>query len=220
MIPGLVVNAFSMTTRSLERLYEKYYGGDKARRGLFDSLAAWRLLERVLYPGGFIHVTASFVFPSVVYVDNDHNAKRFFSQLDNVLSFVDKNKVYTKTPELRFHDANYESGFDEPEGSFDLLISLYAGFVSEPCKRYLKVGGILVANNSHGDAGLASINPDYQFIAVLQGKGGRLRVVEEGLDAYFKPKKEIKVTKELLRKRGRGFGYTKSAPAYLFKRVC
>jgi len=208
-----------VTTRSLENFYEKHYGGDRARRGLFDALAAWRSFERVLYPGGFIHVTASFVFPSVTYIDNDHGAARFFSRPGNVRSFVDRNKAYTENTELRFHNANYERGFDEPDDSFDLLISLYAGFVSEPCRRYLKVGGILVANNSHGDAGLAYINPEYRLIAVLKGQGERLRVVKEDLDAYFKPKKEIKVTEELLRKRGHALGYTRSAPAYLFRRV-
>lgn len=208
-----------MATLSVEKLYEKHYAGDKARRGLFDALAIWRSWERVLYPGGFIHVTASFVFPSVAYVDNDHNAKRFFSQMEQVLSFVERNKVYQEAPELRFHGASYETDFDEPEGSFDLLISLYAGFISKSCKRYLKVGGILVANNSHGDAGLASIDPEYQLIGVVQGRGDRLFVKEDDLDAYFKPNKETNVTEELLLKLGRGIGYTKTAPAYLFRKM-
>lgn len=74
-------------------------------------------------------------------------------------------------------------------------------------------------NNSHGDAGLASIDPDYEFIGVIQGRGDRLCVIEEDLDAYFQPTKETKVTEELLRKLNRGIGYTKTAPGYLFKRV-
>ena len=44
-------------------------------------------------------------------------------------------------------------------------------------------------------------------------------MVEENLDAYFTPKRETKVTEELLRKQNRGIGYTKTASAYLFKRV-
>ncbi|VDA99574.1 hypothetical protein S1OALGB6SA_644 [Olavius algarvensis spirochete endosymbiont] len=100
-----------------------------------------------------------------------------------------------------------------------MLISLYAGFISKPCKRYLKLGGILAVNNSHGDASLVSIDPDYELIGVIQGRGDRLRVVEEKLDAYFKPKKQTVVTEELLRKANRGIGYTKTAPAYLFKRA-
>lgn len=208
-----------MTNRSIEKLYEKYYAGDKARRGVFDALAAWRSWERVLYPGGFIHVTASFVFPSVTYVDTDRNAKRFFSAMDDVVAFVGRNTEYAEHPELKFHGVSYESDLDEPDGSFDLLISLYAGFISKPCKRYLKIDGVLAVNNSHGDAGLASIDPDYELFGVLQGRGDRLRVAEQDLDRYFHPKKETEVTEALLRQLGRGIAYTKTAPAYLFKRV-
>jgi len=204
---------------SVQELYKKHYAGNKARRGFFDALAAWRQPKRVLYPGSFIHVTASLVFPSVVYVDNDRNAKRFFSKMDDVVSFVARHKVYGETPEMAFHGSSYEADIPEPDGSFDLLISLYAGFISKPCKRYLKLGGILAVNNSHGDASLASIDPGYEFIGVIQGRGDRLRVVEENLDAYFKPKKATKVTEELLRKLNRGIAYTKTAPGYLFKRM-
>ena len=127
-----------MRTTSIEILYEKHYAGEQARRGFFDALAAWRQPERVLYPGSFIHVTASLVFASVVYVDNDRNAKRFFSEMNDVVSFVARHKVYGETPEMTFHGSSYEADIPEPEGSFDLLISLYAGFISKPCKRYLK----------------------------------------------------------------------------------
>ncbi|MFX0037200.1 MAG: hypothetical protein ACFE9I_16330 [Candidatus Hermodarchaeota archaeon] len=41
---------------------------------------------------------------------------------------------------------------------------MYAGFVSQSCKEYLKVGGILLTNNSHGNASMAYIDDDYQFI--------------------------------------------------------
>ena len=208
-----------LSNLSMEKMYEKYYAGAKARRSFFDALAHWRQPERVLYPGSFIHVTASLVFPSVVYVDNDRNAKRFFSNMDHVVSFVTQRNVYPEAPEMVFHGSSYEADIPEQDGSFDLLISLFAGFISKPCKRYLKLGGVLAANNSHGDAGLASIDPDYELIGVLQGRWDRLRVVEEDLDAYFKPKKETKVTEELLRELNRGIGYTKSAPAYLFMRV-
>ncbi len=37
----------------------------------------------------------------------------------------------------------------------DLIISQYAGFVGQETKRYLKEGGILLCNDSHGDATLA-----------------------------------------------------------------
>jgi len=208
-----------MTALSVEKFYNRYYAGKKARSGLFETLAEWRQPKKVLYPGSFIHVTASFIFFSVVYVDNDKNAKRFFAKMDDVVSLVNRYKTYAEKPNLVFHDSNYENDIEEAEGSFDLLISLYAGFVSKPCKRYLRNGGILAANDSHGDASLSSIDPDYELIGVIQGEDDHLRVIEDNLKAYFKPKKQIEVTEELLRKLKRGISYTKTARAYLFKRV-
>lgn len=208
-----------MAPSAAEALYEKHYGGDRARRGLFDALARWCTPRRVLYPGSFLHVTASFVFPSVVYVDTDRTAKRFFASMDDVVALVARNKAYRQKPKLTFHSASYEADFDEPEGSFDLLLSLYAGFISQPCKRFLKVGGVLAANDSHGDAGLASIDPDYSLIGVVRGRGDRLRVEEDGLEDSFEPKKPMTRTEASLRERGRGVAYTKSAVAYLFRRT-
>ena len=59
---------------------------------------------------------------------------------------------------------SYTAGFAEAEKSFDLLISQYAGFVSQHCKKYLKIGGILLVNNSHGDASMAKLDDDYKFV--------------------------------------------------------
>lgn len=204
---------------SADHLYERYYGGEKARRGLFDAVAAWRPPERVLYPGGFLHVTASFVFPSVTYVDTDRNAKRFFRDPDDVLTLVGRHKAYEVEPHVAFHGQSYEEPLPEEDGSFDLMLSLYAGFISAPCKRYLAIGGVLVVNNSHADAGLASIDPDYELIGAVTGHGDALRVDETGLGRWFHPKKPIEVTETLLRDRGRGLGYTKTATAYVFRRV-
>ncbi|RLW69177.1 MAG: hypothetical protein B6D68_02460 [spirochete symbiont of Stewartia floridana] len=47
--------------------------------------------------------------------------------------------------------------------------------------------------------------------------GDKLRVTEDGFESYFKPEKETRAAQEPLRKLD--IGYTKTAPAYLFKRV-
>lgn len=202
----------------VDSLYEKYYGGDKARHGVFSALASWCSPKRVLYPGSFIHVNASFLFPSVTYVDTDKNAKRFFKYPNEVLSLIEQNKVYAETPEFKFYGCSYNSPLDEEDGSFDMLISLYAGFISEPCKRYLASGGILVVNNSHADAGLVSIDKDFELVGVLKGQNDKYSISEENLSEYFHPKKDIKVTEAYLKESGKGVGYTKTAPVYLFKK--
>lgn len=201
------------------QLYTRYYGGDKARRGLFTALARFCPAAHVLYPGGFIHVTASFEFPDVTYVDTDRKAARFFAAHDQVLALVNAAKAYPAAPRIRFLGESYEDPLDLEEQSFDLLLSLYAGFISKPCKRYLRLGGWLAVNNSHGDAGLAAIDPDYQLVGVVDGSGDRLRVREEALDTYLVPKRGAAPTEAELRQSGRGVAYTKPAAAYVFQRV-
>jgi hypothetical protein len=81
-----------------------------------------------------------------------------------------KKKVYSQAAQVQFHFADYRNDLENMDNRFDLLISQYAGFVGQYCKPYLKVGGLLLANNSHGDAGMAAIDEDYQLIAVFSFK--------------------------------------------------
>ena len=99
-----------------------------------------------------------------------------------------------------------------------MLISLYAGFISKYCKDLLKKNGLLLANNSHGDASMAQLDNDFTFFGVINYQNKKYYLKTENLDEYFIPKKNITVTKELLEKTNRGVGYTKSASFYLFKK--
>jgi hypothetical protein len=82
-----------------------------------------------------------------------------------------------------------------------------------------KIDGILLANNSHGDASMASIDADYKFIGVLNKRQNKYTLSEKNLDSYFIPKMPREITKEYLEKIKRGIGYTKSPTAYLFRRI-
>lgn len=95
---------------------------------------------------------------------------------------------------------------------------LDAGFVSEHCTRYLRPGGILLANNSHGDASLASLDPCYALLGVITVRGGRYRVRTGSLDDYLVPKRGVPPTADELQRINRGIAYTKTPFAYLFRR--
>ena len=207
-----------MTKPALD-LYKKYFQERQFERlNLFQIIADKFNVKRALYAGSFVHVTPSFVFPDVVYVDNDKQAKQFFGRSE-IFEFIAERKVYPQEAKVSFHFADYRSGFDEMIGSFDLLISQYAGFVGQYCKQYLKIGGLLLANNSHGDAGMAAIDDDYQLLAVFSVKNEKYRISENNLDEYFVPKSQIEITKEYLEKLQKGIGYKKTADVYLFQKV-
>jgi len=208
---GSGIDAFS--------LYKKYYiDRDYEQVDLFRLLKDSFGIRRVIYPGSYIHISPSFVFPEVVYIDSDKKAIKSF-QSGQLLEIIHNRKEYPEDPIVTFHGADFRAMIPTYRAKFDLLISQYAGFISEACKPYLKVGGYLVVNNSHGDAGLASIDTDYQLIATVHRRSGRYRLSNYELNDYFIPKKDITVTKEFLYERKRGIGYTKTAALYLFQRI-
>ena len=172
----------------------------------------------VLYPGSYVDVAPSFVWPSVTYVDVDRRAKQFFDDHEGVQEIVADQVPAAADHEFRFIEADYREPLDLPDEGFDLLISLYAGFVSEHCTHHLRRGGTLVVNPSHGDAAMASIDDRYQLSGVITSHNGGYQVRTDNLDSYLVPKKPVEVTVEFLHRSGRGIGYTKSAFAYLFTR--
>lgn len=210
-----------MAVQGFTSLYDKYYSGrGDERLGLFKLVAETFKIQRALYAGSFVHVTPSLIIPEVVYVDSDKQAKKAFAEMSIILDFLKTRKEYESDPQVTFHASSYIKAFDEAEKSFDLLISQYAGFVSQHCKRYLRIGGILLVNNSHGDASMAYLDEDYKFVGAINHRNDRYKLTTENLEAYFVPKKvDLDITKEFLEKYQRGIGYTKTASIYLFERI-
>ena len=201
-------------------LYQKYHiDTEDERLDIFKILAEKFKIKTALYPGSFVHITPSFTIPKVVYVDNYKKTKKFFNNPE-VKEFITKNKIYKEEPQIVFHLKDYQKDIEEAKQSFDLLISQYSGFVSQYCKKYLKVSGLLVANNSHGDASMASIDKNYEFIGVFKKRSSnKFTFSDKNLETYFIPKKPRKITKTYLREIKKGIGYTKYASSYLFKRT-
>ena len=127
--------------------------------------------------------------------------------------------MYSEDPTYSYINADFNSPLKIKAEEFDLLISQYSGFISRACRKYLKIGGILVANSSHGDACMASISPDYEFIAVVNKRNKKWVYSVRDLEKYFIPKKDLIITEKYLDKNPHGVGYTKSATDYIFRRV-
>ena len=164
--------------------YQKYYTDrDYEQVDLFRLLRNKFAISKAIYPGSYIHVSPSFVFENVVYIDSDKNAIQFF-QSNELINLARKRKEYDESPKIEFYGINYEDLIEEFHSQFDLLISQYAGFISLACKDYLRIGGYLLVNNSHGDAGLASIDKDYQLISTVHKARGKYRLSQTSLEKY------------------------------------
>ena len=202
-----------------QELYNQYFVKIAfEREDLFKAILSNYSCRSVLYPGSFVHITPSFIFPEVIYVDNDSRAKKFFKNNDDVKKIITLNKQYFEESKITFFGQSYLKPIDIPECSVDLLISQYAGFISLYCKKYLKKGGILLVNSSHGDAAMANLDNDYKFIGVVKKQGKVHKISDNELDSYFIPKKPIKVTRSYLEKTKKGIAYTKSATSYIFEK--
>lgn len=191
--------------------------GDRWR--LFRAVSRAIEAERVLYPGSYVDLAPSLVFPSVTYIDTDDRAAKFFADREGVDAIIDEHEGAPRVRELRFIHGDYTDRHDLPAGSFDLLVSLYAGFVSDSCTDLLRVGGTLLANPSHGDAAMASIDDRYRLMGVLKARSGEYQVSTNHLENHLVPKQPIELTADYLHERGRGIAYLTAPFAYLFERV-
>lgn len=71
------------------QLWEKQNQHPGDRHRLFSAIDRAIDVGSALYPGSFVDVAASFVFPSVTYVDSDARAARLFSDstgVDEIIS--------------------------------------------------------------------------------------------------------------------------------------
>ncbi len=200
------------------KLWAKQDQHEGDRRRLFTAVATALKAKTVLYPGSFVDIAPSFVFESVTYLDLDKRAARFFADTEGVAEIVAGNGGPAR-PDISFVHGDYALEHDLPEEHFDLLVSLYAGFVSEHCTHHTKIGGTLLVNPSHGDAAMASIDPRLSLTGVVLSRSGSYRIEREQLERFLIPKKEQEITVETLHASGRGIAYTTSPFAYLFTRV-
>lgn len=201
-------------------LYKTYYIDKQfERENVFLALRDRFSIKSALYPGSFVHLTPSFVFSEVVYVDSNKPANKFFGHIAAIRELIEKRKDYDEEASFRFIHQDYTKPLPLPLNSFDLLISHYAGVVSQACKKYLKPEGILLANNSHADAGVAFLDNDFELIDAVD-PNRKKPILDADLGRYFIPKNPAKnPSKEELIRSGKGIGYTRTAGLYVFRRV-
>ena len=200
------------------RLYQDEYVRKQFERiDLFKAIVDRYGVKRALYPGSYVHVSPSFVIPTVAYVDTDRRCPGFFSD-HAVLRMVMRRRRYDPEPQVIFHHADYTHPFGERTGSFDLLISQWAGPVTQACRRYLRRGGIALVNDSHGDASLAYLDRCYELVAAVNRRAGRHRLGERNLGRFFRTSSGRRVTRATIEKSGRGPSYTESPSMYVFRR--
>jgi SAM-dependent methyltransferase len=205
-----------MDPRRLADIYHEYV--------VAQGLERLELLERVramcatsptvLYPGCLIHVTPSFFFQHVVYVDRSDFARDFFAHGDEVSRIVNGRRRYRQSPFIRFVGQDFTRPIPVPEESFDVLMALYAVGVSRSCNRYLRDGGVLVTDDHHGDAADA-LAAGLTLEAAIKLDRAKLRWVDGDLSGFLEPRAE---SARAARTRTPGSKYARDAAFYIFRK--
>ncbi|MGI9576892.1 MAG: hypothetical protein ACR2OH_01685 [Microthrixaceae bacterium] len=202
-------------TRKIWQQQDKHEGN---RRRLFAAVGGGLDATRVLYPGSWADVAASMVFDDVTYVDTDRRAKRFFSDRSGVDELIAAHRRDPNRAVWSFLAQDYASDLDLQHEAFDLLVSLYAGPISAECTQYLCIGGFLLANDSHGDASLASLDDRYALRGAVSTQADSY-LLDFDNPAEWLVAEGISRTREEILNAGQGGGFTRSAFAYLFERT-
>ena len=177
--------------------YRKSHKGINERLDIFRQVKTAFGCKRVLYPGSYLHVTPSLVFPLVCYIDSLKNICKGISNPE-LLVFLHTNKEYPENAEILCYEEDYDSFEAEPKRSFDFLISLNAGFISQACKHFLAPGGLLLVNDEHQDASRAYVDSDYSLIGVFEGNGRLLCKNPKKLSSFFVTTKGEELTLEMV----------------------
>lgn len=199
------------------RIWEEQDRHPGDRRRLFTAVHDIFEPRSALYPGSFADIAPSFVIDDVTYVDTDRRASQFFDDADGIDELIASSRGGDTAGRWRFVAADYRDELPVDEGSVDLLISLYAGLVSAHCARYVRSGGLLLANASHGDASIAAIDERYTLAGAVTPRSGGYQVVTDDLERFLQPKNPDQATVEHIRATRRGIAYTRSAFAYVFR---
>ena len=208
----------------LSRYHRDQDNDNGNRLWAFRRIAAGYGCRRVLYPGSYLHITPSLVFPEVCYVDAVKNIEQSITA-PALREYINAHKEYPEKAIIRVYEQDYGEFSAESPGSFDLLISLNAGFISQSCGHFLKAGGYLLANNGHYDANRAYVDPAYRLVAALERDAPNPAERPPDLAPYFQTARGERLTLAMVEADAKRppnkarFRPSRRADAHLFQRI-
>lgn len=170
-------------------------------------------IKSAIYPGSYIDIIPSLIIEKVTYIDNFKKANLFFHNMDEIRKYIEENKEYSTPTYIKFIYEDYSKVKDIEQ--VDLIISQYAGFVGQETKHFLTEGGILLANDSHGDATLAYFDDSFEFIATIDNE----IINFNNLDKYFSLYRNKEINLDFVKEKMKGPKYVFNAQNYIFKKI-
>ena len=200
--------------------YNRFYSDlNFDRAGLFELIKDVYSCGTVLYPGCSIHITPSFYFQHVVYVDISETAKEFFQENRNILSIVNSNKKYKQSEYIQFIHNDYTKKLPLRENNYDLLLSIYAGGITKSCMKYIKPGGIIVSNNHQNDAQQALAESSVTLEAIIRRKGKKYHIENGADEKALKALQEHSIPLKSMKNSSSGMEYVDNEHYFVFRKT-
>jgi hypothetical protein len=201
--------------------YDRFYTSmNFERSGLFEAIKDKYGCSNVLYPGCSIHITPSFYFQHVVYVDVSQAAREYFSDSESIMSIVNGSRKYKQPAYIQFLNQDYTLPLPIRENNYDLLLAIYAPGITKACKRYVKPGGIIVSNNHLGDALDAMEDSSVIPEALIRKKGKKYVIEESSRDKFPEALRRSSASAKGMRITGTGMEYVDSESYFVFRKLC
>lgn len=199
-----------MNKHQIAHQYQKLYCEMGFERSvLFEVISKIYKCTYVLYPGSSVHITPSFYFRHVAYIDKSEISNLFFEDIDEVIKYVNENKKYRQSPYIQFLNEDFTKELSIKTDNYDLLIAIYADNVIDSCKRYVRTGGLILTNDYHGEGQKTLLDPTIALEAIIKRKGKSYEIVEchsDMLDSIREKNKKAEKKKSIVRTNG-GFEY-------------
>lgn len=156
------------------------------RKGLFELVSKELGDRKIIYPGSSIHITPSFFFSNVTFIDQSDVTEKFFSHEQDILKIINGQKHYQKEPIIKFILADFTLPIALPRQSFDLAISLYSGKLPRHIQHHLQPKAYLLTGTTFS-AGNQEFLSDWNLLEKITVRDGVYQ-----FDAHHEGKKKGK----------------------------
>lgn len=152
--------------------YEKIYAVHSFERlGLFECLKSTFEINTVAYIGSSIHITPSFVFQNVTYIDKSDLTKCFFKEKNELVSYINTRKQYKLKPYIHFIDDDYNQGELFSRSEYDLVLAINSPNSLNAALKIVKSKGLLLYLPLPQEASLLTSQAKIKSIGFIHKKG-------------------------------------------------
>ena len=188
------------------------------RTSLFEFVKEVFHSEKVLYPGSSIHISPSFVFKQVIYVDKSKDAVDFFADNQEVRKIIENNRRGTGSRYYEFLSHDYMNEcLPLKDYSFDLLISLYADNIIDYCISFVRDKGIIISNNFHDEAVKAVKYNELTLIGYIKKTKNSYAFYNDEPTRELKHRDEGKIQKLWMKNKNGSIWYEDNETYYVFQ---